>query len=143
MTLNLAPPEFGRAALDPFPFPLLAGVISTVGRYLAAMIFITKRVSDCAAATNMLSNLMDGAWDEVPMRSRKVRIAIRGRRAPLAPTPTIGQATKVHQALDPKPARQSTVDRRFDKGGAKEGERDRSTDPTFSFALARGQQFDG
>jgi hypothetical protein len=31
---------------------------------------------------------------------------------------------KVYQALDPKAARQSTLDRRFDEGGAKESERD-------------------
>ena len=49
----------------------------------------------------------------------------------------------VHQALDPKAARQSTVDRRFDKGGAKESERDGSADPTFGFAFARGERFDG
>ena len=50
---------------------------------------------------------------------------------------------KVHQALDPKAARQSTVDRRFDEGGGKESERDGSADPTFSFAFARGERFDG
>jgi hypothetical protein len=50
---------------------------------------------------------------------------------------------KVHQALDTKAARQSTVDRRFDEGGAKESERDRSADPTFGFAFARGERFDG
>ena len=48
----------------------------------------------------------------------------------------------VHQALDPKAARQSTVDRRFDEGGAKESERDGSPDPTFGFAFARGERFD-
>jgi hypothetical protein len=50
---------------------------------------------------------------------------------------------KVHQALDPKAARQSTFDRRFDEGGAKESERDRSADPTFGFAFARGERLDG
>jgi hypothetical protein len=50
---------------------------------------------------------------------------------------------KVHQALDPKAARQSTVDRRFDEGGGKESGRDGSADPTFSFALARGERLDG
>ena len=29
VTFNLALPEFGRAALDPFPFPLLATIVST------------------------------------------------------------------------------------------------------------------
>ena len=77
-------------------------------------------VPDCAAATNILSKPLLGRA-LVPMRSRKVRIAIRGRQARLAPTPTIGLATllQVHQALDPKAARQSTLDRRFDEGGAK------------------------
>jgi hypothetical protein len=50
---------------------------------------------------------------------------------------------EVHQALDSKTARQSTFDRSFDEGGAKESERDGSADPTFSFAFARGQRFDG
>jgi hypothetical protein len=50
---------------------------------------------------------------------------------------------KVHQALDPKAARQSTVDRRFDEGGAKESERDGSADPTLSFAFALGERFSG
>jgi hypothetical protein len=49
---------------------------------------------------------------------------------------------KVHQALDSKAARQSTVDRRFDESGAKESERDGSADPAFGFAFARGQRFD-
>jgi uncharacterized membrane protein len=38
VTLNLALPEFGRAALDPFPFLLLATIVSTIALYLAAMI---------------------------------------------------------------------------------------------------------
>ena len=46
MTLNLALPEFGRAALDPFPFPLLAAVVSTIALYLAAMILMTQRHDD-------------------------------------------------------------------------------------------------
>ena len=46
VALNLALPEFGRAALDPFPFPLLAAVVSTIGLYLAAMILITQRHDD-------------------------------------------------------------------------------------------------
>ena len=46
VTLNLILPEFGRAALDPFPFPLLAAVVSTVSLYLAAMILITQRHDD-------------------------------------------------------------------------------------------------
>jgi len=46
VTLNLIMPEFGRAALDPFPFPLLAAVVSTVSLYLAAMILITQRHDD-------------------------------------------------------------------------------------------------
>jgi uncharacterized membrane protein len=43
---NLAGPRFGHAALDPFPFPLLSAVVSTVGLYLAAMILITQRHDD-------------------------------------------------------------------------------------------------
>ena len=46
MTLNFALREFGRAALDPFPFPLLATAVSTGGLYLAAMILITQRHED-------------------------------------------------------------------------------------------------
>ena len=46
VTLNLALPEFGRAAFDPFPFPLLAAAVSTIGLYLAAMILITQRHDD-------------------------------------------------------------------------------------------------
>ena len=46
VTLNLVLPEFGRAALDPFPFPLLAAVVSTVSLYLAAMILVTQRHDD-------------------------------------------------------------------------------------------------
>jgi uncharacterized membrane protein len=46
ITLNLASPGVGRAALDPFPFPLLSAVVSTVGLYLAAMILITQRHDD-------------------------------------------------------------------------------------------------
>ena len=46
VTLNLVLPEFGRAALDPFPFPLLAAVVSTVSLYLAEMILITQRHDD-------------------------------------------------------------------------------------------------
>jgi uncharacterized membrane protein len=45
-TLNLALPQFGRAALDPFPFPLLAMAVSTFALYLAAMILITQRHDD-------------------------------------------------------------------------------------------------
>jgi uncharacterized membrane protein len=36
----------GRAALDPFPFPLLSAAVSTIGLYLAAMIFISQRHDD-------------------------------------------------------------------------------------------------
>jgi uncharacterized membrane protein len=43
LTLNLALPRLGRAALDPFPFPLLSAAVSTVGFYLAAMILISQR----------------------------------------------------------------------------------------------------
>jgi uncharacterized membrane protein len=46
VALNLALPEFGRAALDPFPFPLLAAVVSTIALYLAAMILMTQRHDD-------------------------------------------------------------------------------------------------
>jgi Protein of unknown function (DUF1003) len=46
VTLNLALPEFGRTALDPFPFPLLAAVVSTIALYLAAMILMTQRHDD-------------------------------------------------------------------------------------------------
>ena len=46
MTFNLALPGFGRAALDPFPFPLLAAVVSTIALYLAAMILMTQRHDD-------------------------------------------------------------------------------------------------
>ena len=49
---------------------------------------------------------------------------------------------KVHQALDPKAARQATFDRGFGQGGAKESEREGSADPTFGFAFARGERFD-
>jgi len=49
---------------------------------------------------------------------------------------------KIHQALNPKAARQLTVDRRSDEGGGKESERDDSADPTFGFAFARGERFD-
>jgi integrase len=45
---------------------------------------------------------------------------------------------KVHQALDPKAARQSTVDRRFDEGGGKEGEREGSA-AVIDAARARGR----
>ena len=38
--------QFGRAALDPFPFPLLSAAVSTVGFYLAAMILISQRHDD-------------------------------------------------------------------------------------------------
>ena len=44
--LNHVLPEFGRAALDPFPFPLLATAVSTAALYLAAMILITQRHDD-------------------------------------------------------------------------------------------------
>jgi uncharacterized membrane protein len=46
LVLNHVLPEFGRAALDPFPFPLLATAVSTVALYLAAMILITQRHDD-------------------------------------------------------------------------------------------------
>jgi uncharacterized membrane protein len=46
ITLNLALPEFERAALDPFPFPLMSAAVSTIGLYLAAMILITQRHDD-------------------------------------------------------------------------------------------------
>jgi uncharacterized membrane protein len=44
VTLNHVLPEFGRAALDPFPFPLLATAVSTAA--LSAMILITQRHDD-------------------------------------------------------------------------------------------------
>jgi len=44
--LNIALPRFGHAAIDPFPFPLLSGVVSTIGLYLAAMILMTQRHDD-------------------------------------------------------------------------------------------------
>ena len=46
ITLNLALPQLGRAALDPFPFPLLSAAVSTIGLYLAAMILISQRHDD-------------------------------------------------------------------------------------------------
>jgi uncharacterized membrane protein len=42
VTINLTLPEFGRAGLDPFPFPLLGTIVSTIGLYLAAMILMTQ-----------------------------------------------------------------------------------------------------
>ena len=45
VTFNLLP-EFGRAALDPFPFPLLATIVSTIAIYLATMILMTQRHDD-------------------------------------------------------------------------------------------------
>jgi uncharacterized membrane protein len=44
--LNLALPTFGRGALDPFPFPLLGAIVSTIALYLAAMILMTQRHDD-------------------------------------------------------------------------------------------------
>ena len=46
ITLDLALPQLGRAALDPFPFPLLSAAVSTIGLYLAAMILISQRHDD-------------------------------------------------------------------------------------------------
>jgi uncharacterized membrane protein len=46
VTLNLLLPEFGRAAPDPFPFPLLGAIVSTIALYLAAMILMTQRHED-------------------------------------------------------------------------------------------------
>jgi uncharacterized membrane protein len=48
LALNHVLPEFGREALDPFPFPLLATAVSTVALalYLAAMILIIQRHDD-------------------------------------------------------------------------------------------------
>jgi uncharacterized membrane protein len=46
VALNLALPEFGRTALDPFPFPLLSASVSTIALYLAAMILMTQRHED-------------------------------------------------------------------------------------------------
>lgn len=46
LTLNLALPEFGRAAIDPFPFPSLATIVSAIALYLAAMILMTQRHDD-------------------------------------------------------------------------------------------------
>jgi uncharacterized membrane protein len=46
VTLNHVLPEFGRAALDAFPFQLLATAVSTAALYLAAMILITQRHDD-------------------------------------------------------------------------------------------------
>jgi uncharacterized membrane protein len=44
--LNLGLPEFGRAALDPFPFPLLSAFVSTIALYLSTMILMTQRHDD-------------------------------------------------------------------------------------------------
>jgi uncharacterized membrane protein len=57
VTLNLALPEFGRAALDPFPFPLLATIVSTVALYLAAMILMTQRHDDEMATRHLLATI--------------------------------------------------------------------------------------
>jgi uncharacterized membrane protein len=43
---NLTLPEFGHAALDPFPFSLLGTIVSTIALYLAAMILMTQRHDD-------------------------------------------------------------------------------------------------
>jgi Protein of unknown function (DUF1003) len=43
---NLILPEFGHAALDPFPFSLLGTIVSTIALYLAAMILMTQRHDD-------------------------------------------------------------------------------------------------
>ncbi|MGC2783887.1 MAG: DUF1003 domain-containing protein [Roseiarcus sp.] len=42
----IALPEFGRAAIDPFPFPSLATIVSAIALYLAAMILMTQRYDD-------------------------------------------------------------------------------------------------
>ena len=42
----IALPEFGRAAIDPFPFPSLASIVSAIAFYLAAMILMTQRYDD-------------------------------------------------------------------------------------------------
>jgi uncharacterized membrane protein len=44
--INLTLPEFGHAALDPFPFSLLGTIVSTIALYLAAMILMTQRHDD-------------------------------------------------------------------------------------------------
>jgi uncharacterized membrane protein len=46
IALNVALGFAGRRPPDPFPFPLLAAAVSTVGLYLAAMILITQRHDD-------------------------------------------------------------------------------------------------
>ena len=46
VTINLTLPEFGHAELDPFPFPLLGTIVSTIALYLAAMILMTQRHDD-------------------------------------------------------------------------------------------------
>jgi uncharacterized membrane protein len=38
--------KFGRLALDPYPFPLLAAAVSTVALYLAVIILISQRHDD-------------------------------------------------------------------------------------------------
>jgi uncharacterized membrane protein len=49
LVLNIALMASGRAALDPFPFPLLSTAVSTVALYLAAMILIAQRHDDALA----------------------------------------------------------------------------------------------
>jgi uncharacterized membrane protein len=46
VTFNFLLPEFGRTAFDPFPFPLLGAIVSTIALYLAAMILMTQRHDD-------------------------------------------------------------------------------------------------
>jgi uncharacterized membrane protein len=46
MTFNLAEAANGKAAPDPYPFPLLALLVSTGGLLLAAMILIAQRLDD-------------------------------------------------------------------------------------------------
>ncbi len=46
LVLNLALTAAGRGAPDPFPFPLLSAIVSTLALYLAAMILIAQRHDD-------------------------------------------------------------------------------------------------
>ena len=46
LILNISLVATGRGAPDPFPFPLLSAVVSTLALYLAAMILIAQRHDD-------------------------------------------------------------------------------------------------
>ncbi len=106
MLVNVFPRRFGIAAFDPFPFPLLAGAVSTGGLLLAIVILITQNRQARAAERRAQLDLQVSLLTEQKIAKlialveelRRDMPTVRDRLDPVAAA--MSEATDPHAILD-------------------------------------------